>query len=58
MINLLTIRKLMLTVRTLLLRLKGIPMQEQIFQSILCAKDDDYAVQAQLLAIMKPNGWR
>jgi hypothetical protein len=33
-------------------------IQEEIFQTILDAKDGDYVFQAQVLCGMKPLGWR
>ena len=32
-------------------------MIEEIFNEIINSQDDDYIIQAQVLAIMKPTGW-
>ena len=33
-------------------------MVEEIFKEILNSEDGDYIVQAQVLAYMKPSGWK
>jgi heptaprenylglyceryl phosphate synthase len=33
-------------------------MSEAVFEAILNSSDGDYCIQAQILAAMKPEGWR